>query len=67
LLNAGVADGNERELRGHKECVGQNEQGDSDKLEQRETVHLALENSILTSGQWLVISGQWSKGETEDA
>jgi hypothetical protein len=35
LLNARVANGNQGELRGHKEGVGQNEHGDSDKLQER--------------------------------
>ena len=35
LLNARVADGDQRKLGGHKECVGQNQQPDSDKLQQR--------------------------------
>src|ERR1035437_5073647 len=40
LLDAGVADGDQGELGGHKEGVGQNEQADSDELEQGETGHL---------------------------
>jgi hypothetical protein len=42
LLDAGVADGDQGELGGHKEGVGQNEQGHGDKFEQGETVHYAV-------------------------
>jgi hypothetical protein len=35
LLDAGVADGDQGELGGHKEGVGQNEHGHGDKLQQR--------------------------------
>jgi hypothetical protein len=41
LLDARVADGDQRELGGHKKGVGQNEQAHGDKFEQRKTVHLA--------------------------
>ncbi len=51
LLDAGVADGDQGELGGHKEGVGQNEQADGDVLEQRETVHPGCEDSIR---QWTV-------------
>ncbi len=47
LLDAGVADRNQRELRSHKKAVGQNKHGHSDKLEKEKTVHLACEHSIL--------------------
>ncbi len=47
LLNACVAHADQRKLRGHKEGVGQNQHGHSDKLQQRQTVHLACEHSIL--------------------
>jgi hypothetical protein len=45
LFNARVANGNKRELRGHKECVGQDKQSDGDELQQGKTVHLACEDS----------------------
>jgi hypothetical protein len=46
LLNARVADGDQRELSSHKKGVGQNEHGHSDKLQRKQTVHLACEDSI---------------------
>jgi hypothetical protein len=42
LLNASFADGDEGELGSHKKGVGQDEHGDSDKLQQWEAVHLAV-------------------------
>ena len=39
LLDAGVAHGDEGELGGDKESVGQNQDGYGDDLEQRQTVH----------------------------
>ena len=47
LLDARIPNGDQRKLGGHKEGVGQNEQAHSDKFEQRQTVHLECENSIL--------------------
>ena len=46
LLDAGVARTDHRKLGGHKEGVGQNQHGDGDNLEKRQTVHLGCENSI---------------------
>ena len=46
LLDARIADRDQRELGGHKEAVGQNEHGHGDKLKQRKTVHPACEDSI---------------------
>ena len=47
LLDAGVADGDQGELGGHKEGVGQDEQAHGDKLEQRQTVHLPVRIALL--------------------
>ncbi len=46
LLDPRIPDRDQREFGGHKEAVGQNQHGYSDKLKQRKTVHLACENSI---------------------
>ena len=46
LLDARIADADQSELSSHKKGVGQDEHGHGDELQQRETVHLALENSI---------------------
>ena len=48
LLDAGVADGDQRELGGHKEGVGQNEHGHGDKLQQRRDRASRCEDSIWT-------------------
>ncbi len=50
LLDARVAGADHRELGGHKEGVGQNQHGDGDNLEKRQTVHLGCENSIRRTG-----------------
>ena len=42
LLDTGVPNRNQRELRGHKKSVGQNQHGNRDKFEQRKTVHLGV-------------------------
>ena len=46
LLDAGVADGDQREFGGHEKAIGQNQHGDRDAFDQQETVHLACEHSI---------------------
>ena len=56
LLDARVADGDQSELGGHKEGVGQNEHGHGDKLEQGKTVHPGVRIAF----QWTVNSGQRS-------
>jgi hypothetical protein len=50
LLDARVSDGDQGELRGHKESVGQNQQGYGDRLEQRKTVHLGVRIAFQGSG-----------------
>src|ERR1019366_6784847 len=42
LLDARLANGNQRELRGHKKGVGQDEHGHGDKFEQRKSLHLGV-------------------------
>src|SRR5215469_11001792 len=46
LLDARVADGDKRELRGHEEAVRQNEQDDGDAFDRHKPVHLVPEDSI---------------------
>jgi len=46
LLDAGIAGADHRKFGGHKEGVGQNQHGDGDNLEKRQTVHLGCEDSI---------------------
>jgi hypothetical protein len=65
LFDPGIADGDERKFSGHKEGVGQDEQGYSDKLEQRKTVHLAVRiafqgSGIRDPGSGVSGRGQWS-------
>src|ERR1700733_4740388 len=50
LLDAGVAGAHHGKFGGHKEGVGQNQHGDGDNLEKRQTVHLGCEDSIRTGG-----------------
>jgi hypothetical protein len=46
LLDARIAGAHHREFGGHKEGIGQNQHGDSDNLEKRQTVHPGCEDSI---------------------
>ena len=46
LLDAGFADGDEGELCGDEEAVGQDEQGYGDDLKKRQAVHLGLSLSV---------------------
>ena len=50
LLDACVANGDQGELGGHKEGVGQDEHGHGDKLQQGETVHLGVRIALQRSG-----------------
>ena len=50
LLDAGVAGADHGKFGGHKEGVGQNQHGDGDDLEKRQTVHLGCEDSIRRRG-----------------
>jgi hypothetical protein len=45
LFDAGVADGDQGELGGHKKSIDQNEQAHGDELEQHKTKHPGCENS----------------------
>ena len=47
LLDACVADGDQGELGGHKEGIGQNEQADGDELEQGKTGHPGVRIALL--------------------
>ena len=63
LLDAGVANGDQCELSGHKEGVGQDEQADSDKFEQRKALHLAVRIALcLAFPAWVrrSVPGRWS-------
>jgi hypothetical protein len=46
LLDARIAGAHHREFSGHKKGIGQNQHGDSDNLEKRQTVHPGCEDSI---------------------
>ncbi len=46
LLDARLADRNQRELRCHEEPVGQDQHGHGDAFDRQKTVHLACEHSI---------------------
>ena len=50
LLDAGVAGADHGEFGGHKEGIGQNQHGDGDNLEKRQTVHPGCEDSIRPRG-----------------
>ena len=65
LLDARVADRDQGELRSHKKGVGQNQQRDGDRLEQRKTVHLGVRIAFQGLGtrdwdQGLGVRGQGS-------
>jgi hypothetical protein len=60
LLNARVANGNQRKLGSHKKGIGQNQHGHGDKFEQRKTVHLGVR--IAFQGTGVREQGSGTKG-----